>query len=70
MNKTKNNVEERLEVLLYSAITYLHDQTIEYEDDTYQWYLDLKEALGATDEELRKYCGIKGDPDNGLLWDC
>lgn len=51
------NKENRLEVLLYNAISMLIDETFQYEDSA-EWFDRIQDELGCTAEELETY-GIK-----------
>lgn len=59
------NKENRLEVLLYNAISLLIDETFEQYDDSAEWFDMIQNELGCTAEELEQY-GIKITMDGGL----
>ena len=50
--------EDKLERLLYNAITLLVDETLEQYDDVEEWKDMMCNELGCTREELQNYGGL------------
>lgn len=50
--------EDRLERLLYNAITLLVDETLEQYDDVEEWKDMMCNELECTREELQNYGGL------------
>lgn len=61
-------MEERLKILLYNAVSVIYDNTGGNGLDDIEWYEELKDMLGITEDELEQFCGVTCNTEDGINW--